>query len=78
MLEVPLGAGAGDAPELLDETAACLMSASDGLQALLDLLGDRDPHRKVRAGALRTLLLPLADQMEQAVLAAQGMRAALP
>lgn len=56
--------------EVLEELDAALHTVTAGLQGLLDLLGDRDDARPMRAEGLRYLLQPLSDQAEQASAAA--------
>lgn len=52
--------------ELLADLDASVHHAHHALQALLDMLAGCPAHHPVRAGALRALLLPVADQVAQA------------
>ena len=59
--------------EALAEVDAAVQFANMGLQALLDMLAGCDPSKSIRAMALRTLLLPLADQLVQVVPLTQAL-----
>lgn len=62
------------APAVLAELDANLCAATCGVQGLLGLLGEEPGDRPVPADGLRQLLLPLADQLLQAVHAAGLLR----
>jgi len=64
------------ADSTLAEVDAALHFCSDGLQGLLDLLGDSPVDRPIRSAGLRALLLPMADQLLQAQAAAELLLAA--
>lgn len=60
--------------ECLDDLASSLRAAHLGMQGLLDLLVACEPAgRPITAGALRQLLLPIADAVQQASTAATGL-----
>ena len=52
--------------EALADVDAALQFVNDGLQALMDLLDGATPDTSIRAGGLRALLGPVADQAGQA------------
>lgn len=52
--------------EALADVDAALQFVSDGLQALMSLLDGAPPDTSIRAGGLRALLGPMADQAGQA------------
>jgi len=64
-------AGAKETPPVLDEVDASLHTANLGLQALMDLLAACPPAHRLGAAALRVLIQPLADQVEQAAQASR-------
>lgn len=53
--------------QLLQELGATVAFANHGMQALMDLLACDSTDKTIRATALRTLISPIADQLEQAV-----------
>jgi hypothetical protein len=59
--------------EVLADLDASLHHAHQALAGLLDMLGGCAPDHPVRAGALRMLLLPVADQLAQAALTARAL-----
>jgi hypothetical protein len=67
-----------DDDDPLEEVDANLHDVHDGLQALLVLMAGCGSATAVPVRGLRVLLLPMADQIEQAALASQLLRQAEP
>lgn len=71
MTEQPIEAQPAALADALDDLDACLHQAHQAVHGLLDALGGCPPQHLVRAGGLRMLLVPVADQLDQAALDAQ-------
>lgn len=59
--------------DALAELDASLHQVHLSLKAVMDMLGGCPAHHTISAGALRALLMPVADQVDQAASLAQAL-----